>query len=253
MIFALDFVATFCTGLFAGAALYITVVEHPARMECGTALAVTEFGPSYRRATVMQVSLAIAGFVAAIANWALTSKIVWLVGGMLVVLVIPFTLLVIIPTNKRLLDPSLDRNSDLARQLLIRWGRLHAIRTMLGLLAFVMFVSVTTPGLWRDAGRPTGDSLLGVRETVLRQDLFMLRSLISQYTLDNRKQPKSLGDLVKAGYLKQVPVDPVTGKPDWVVEWTRVTVGMDQQGPGIFDVHSGSSAIDSGGTAYNKW
>jgi uncharacterized membrane protein len=140
MILAMQFVATFCTGLFAGAALYITIVEHPARMECGTTLPVTEFDPSYRRATVMQVSLAIVGFVAAIANWWLTSKIIWLIGGVLIVLVIPFTLIVILPTNKKLLDPSLNRNSEAARQLLVRWGRLHAVRTVLSLAAFVAFV-----------------------------------------------------------------------------------------------------------------
>jgi len=140
MISVLEFVAMFCTGLFAGAALYISVVEHPARMACGTALAVAEFGPSYRRATVMQVSLAIAGFVAAIASWLLTSKVAWLNGGVLIVLVIPFTLLVILPTNKKLLDPSLNRSSEAARQFLVRWGRLHAMRTVLSLAAFVMLV-----------------------------------------------------------------------------------------------------------------
>ncbi len=140
MIFALKFVATSCAGLFAGAALYITMVEHPARMECGIALAATEFGPSYRRATVMQASLAIVSFVSAMANWVLTTNIVWLVGGMLIVLVVPFTLIAILPTNKKLLDPSLDRNSESARQLLIRWGRLHAVRTALSLAAFAAFL-----------------------------------------------------------------------------------------------------------------
>jgi hypothetical protein len=53
-----ELVATLCAGLFAGAAIYITLVEHPARLECGTDLAVTEFGPSYRRAAIMQASLA---------------------------------------------------------------------------------------------------------------------------------------------------------------------------------------------------
>jgi hypothetical protein len=140
MILAMEFVATFCTGLFAGAALYLTVVEHPASMECGTALAATEFGPSYRRATVMQVSLAIVGFGAAVASWALTSNYAWLLGGILIVAVIPFTLTVILPTNKKLLDPALDRNSEGARQLLILWGRLHAVRTLLSLAAFVVLL-----------------------------------------------------------------------------------------------------------------
>jgi hypothetical protein len=61
--------ATMCAGLFAGAALYITFVEHPARLECGTELAATVFGPSYRRATLMQASLAAVGLVAALVAW----------------------------------------------------------------------------------------------------------------------------------------------------------------------------------------
>ena len=140
MIPAMEFVTTFCTGLFAGAALYISLVEHPARMECGTALAATEFGPSYRRATVMQASLAIAAFLAATASFAFTSNYAWLSGGICIVAVIPFTLLVILPTNKKLLDPSLNRNSDAARQFLVRWGKLHAARPVLSLAAFVFFV-----------------------------------------------------------------------------------------------------------------
>ncbi len=137
---AFEFVAAFCTGLFAGAALYITLVEHPARVECGTALAVTEFGPSYRRAAVMQASLAALASAAAIAAWLGSSKPAWLLGGILIVAVVPFTLFVILPTNKKLLDPSLDRNSETARQLLIRWGRLHAVRTVLSLAAFLVFL-----------------------------------------------------------------------------------------------------------------
>ncbi len=63
----LELVALLCTGLFAGAAIYITLVEHPARLECGTTLAIAEFGPSYRRAAVMQASLAVVGCLAAVA------------------------------------------------------------------------------------------------------------------------------------------------------------------------------------------
>jgi len=122
MIPAMAFVATFCAGLFTGAALYITAVEHPARMECGTALAATEFGPSYTRAIPMQASLAIASFVAAFMTWVFTAQVIWIVGGVLIILVVPFTLIAILPTNKKLLDSSLDRSSDLAHVLLIRWG-----------------------------------------------------------------------------------------------------------------------------------
>lgn len=135
-----EFVATFCTGLFAGAALYVNLVEHPARLESGTALAIAEFAPSYRRATVMQVLLAGVAFVAAVAVWVTSSNFAWLVGGVLIVAAIPFTLIAILPTNKKLLDPSLDRNSDSARELLISWGRLHAVRTVLSMVAFVIFL-----------------------------------------------------------------------------------------------------------------
>jgi len=75
-------------GLFAGAAVYITLVEHPARMECGTELAATEFRPSYRRAAVMQ---------------ACRTPLGGLLGGILLVAVIPFTLLAVRPTNTQLL------------------------------------------------------------------------------------------------------------------------------------------------------
>jgi hypothetical protein len=131
-----EFVATICAGLFAGAAIYITFVEHPARLECGTALAATQFGPSYRRASVMQASLAALGFVSALAAWAGGGGRPALLGGVLLGLVIPFTLVVILPTNKRLLDPALDRTSSEAAALLARWGRLHAVRSAASGLAF---------------------------------------------------------------------------------------------------------------------
>jgi len=96
-------------------------------------------------------------------------------------------------------------------------------------------------------------SIIHARESVLRQDLFQLRSLISQYTLDKQKAPQSLDDLVTAGYLKQLPVDPTTGKADWEAVQEDVTLSVDQQDPGIDDVKSSSTAISSDGTAYNTW
>jgi len=138
-----EFSATFCAGIFAGAATYVTLVEHPARMECGTALAVAEFGPSYRRATVLQALLAILAFVASVTEWWLGAGVWWLVGAVVILAVIPFTLIVILPTNKKLLDPSLNRSSEAAHQLLIRWGKLHAVRTILSLAAFVVFLLAT--------------------------------------------------------------------------------------------------------------
>ena len=77
------FLTTLCSGLFAGAAIYVNLVEHPARIDCGTELAVTEFGPSYRRAAVMQSSLAAIGFVCSILAWLSGAGMRWFVGGIL--------------------------------------------------------------------------------------------------------------------------------------------------------------------------
>jgi len=136
----LEWTATLCSGLFTGASIYINLVEHPARMQCGTALAVAEFAPSYKRAAVMQASLATVGFVCAGSAWLWGSSLSWLIGGILLGVVIPFTFIAIFPTNKQLLDPGLDKNSSLAEQLLRRWGKLHAVRSLLSLASFVLFL-----------------------------------------------------------------------------------------------------------------
>jgi anthrone oxygenase-like protein len=133
----LESLASLSAGLFSGAALYINLVEHPARMECGTAIALAEFAPSYHRATVMQASLAVTGSLAAVLAWLGGSGSTCLVGGILLASVVPFTLVVILPTNQRLLDPGLDPHSAEARALLERWARLHALRSILGLAAFI--------------------------------------------------------------------------------------------------------------------
>lgn len=136
----LGFLATLSAGLFSGAAIYINLVEHPARMSCGTDVAVTEFRPSYKRATVMQASLAAFGTLNAVIAWFLDGGLAWLIGGLLLSSVIPFTLIVIFPTNRQLLDPNLDKKSGLALQLLTRWGRLHAVRSILSLAALLIFL-----------------------------------------------------------------------------------------------------------------
>lgn len=135
--------AVVCCGLFSGASLYVTLVEHPARMECGTQLAVTQFGPSYRRATIMQAALAMIGSVLAALAGIFYRQRGWLVAAAAFVSVVPYTLLVILPTNKQLLDSSLDQSSERARVLLVRWGYLHAARTAVSLIAFVYLLYLT--------------------------------------------------------------------------------------------------------------
>src|SRR5688572_14495290 len=133
-------IAALCAGLFAGAAIYINAVEHPARLACGNELALREFAPSYRRATVMQASLAVAGCVTGL--WAaLVRDDLWvMLGAVLLGAIVPFTLIVILPTNKQLLDAALDPSDMRANELLTRWGHLHAVRSILSSIAFVLYL-----------------------------------------------------------------------------------------------------------------
>lgn len=96
-------------------------------------------------------------------------------------------------------------------------------------------------------------SIVQARESVLRSNLATLRNVISQYTLDKQKAPQSLDDLVTAGYLRQIPIDPMTREPNWEVVQEDVMMAVDQQDPGITDVHSASTNTASDGTAYNTW
>jgi len=138
-----EFVAVLSCSLFAGASVYINLVEHPARMECGVEVAATEFSPSYRRATVMQATLAAVGLASSIAAWLAGAAFWWLVAGALLGSVIPFTLFVILPINKLLLSPTLDKQSVEAERLLARWARLHAVRSVLSGLALLLFLCLT--------------------------------------------------------------------------------------------------------------
>lgn len=129
---------TAIAGVFFGAAIYVNLVEHPARVACGTEMAVREFGHMYRRAAIMQGSLSALGCLLGLfAAWQLGE---WHVGvnAVLLGLPIPVTLLIIAPVNRQLLDPGLDAGR--AEQLLARWIRLHWIRTVLGGLAFLLLL-----------------------------------------------------------------------------------------------------------------
>jgi len=134
----LEFLAMLSAGLFAGAAIYINLVEHPARMKLDTRNAAAQWAPSYARATLMQAPLAMTGFLGATAAWWMGSGTAWLAAGLLLGAVVPFTLIVIMPTNRRLLDPSRNRDSSETRALLEHWAKLHAVRSVLGLAAFVL-------------------------------------------------------------------------------------------------------------------
>ena len=141
-----ELVSVLACGLFAGGAVYITFVEHPARMECGVETAATEFPPSYRRATIMQATLAAIGLLSSLAAWFAGATFWWAVAGALLGSVIPFTILVILPTNRQLLSPTLDKRSAQTAQRLARRAGLHAIRSTVSLVALLLFVYLSVFG-----------------------------------------------------------------------------------------------------------
>jgi hypothetical protein len=135
----LGVLAALSAAMFAGGALYISLVEHPARLGAGIPIALAEFRPSYRRAAPWQASMAAISLLAGVGAALTTATLAWAVGGLAVGAVIPFTLLAIMPTTRRLLgaDPV---SEDEAAQLLHRWGRLHWVRSWLGLAGFLVFL-----------------------------------------------------------------------------------------------------------------
>jgi len=98
-------------------------------------------------------------------------------------------------------------------------------------------------------------AIVRAREAVLKDDLFTMRKLIDQYTLDKKQPPESLDDLVQAGYLRGgLPVDPFTGSNQtWQVDIEEVPLSPEQTVPGVVDVHSGSNAESLEGTPYSSW
>jgi hypothetical protein len=136
-----EFLAVFSSGGFFGAALYITLAQHPAALEVGPAFAVRFFGPMYRRAAPMQVAFAVLGTLAGLWAGLRGFGSMWLLGALLLIAVIPFTLLRIAPINNELLAPGRDAEAADTELLLRRWGSLHAVRTVLSGLAFLVFVA----------------------------------------------------------------------------------------------------------------
>lgn len=135
-----EILAIFSCTIFAGAAIYINVVEHPARLECGTDLAITVFGPSYGRAAAMQASLALLSAAAGFLLGMNGASNLWFIGAFLIFMVIPFTFILIMPTNKKLLDSSAKRSSIETEALLKKWGNLHAVRSVASSIAAILYV-----------------------------------------------------------------------------------------------------------------
>lgn len=126
--------------LFAGAAIYINLAEHPARLNLDEGPMLTHWKPSYRRGFQMQASLAILGCLLGMAAWSQTGNLLWGVGAVILVANWPFTLVAIMPVNRRLEAMPAEQPDPDVRELMERWGSLHAIRSALGAGATIVFV-----------------------------------------------------------------------------------------------------------------
>ncbi len=97
-------------------------------------------------------------------------------------------------------------------------------------------------------------SIKAAREAVLKEDLHVMRNAIDSYTMDKQKAPQSLDDLVQAGYLKEIPKDPMTHSSEtWATATDDTLQSIDQTDPGITDVHSGSQEVGTDGQMYSTW
>lgn len=96
-------------------------------------------------------------------------------------------------------------------------------------------------------------SILHARESVLKKDLMTIREAIDNYTMDKAQAPQSLDDLVHGGYLRQIPIDPITQQPDWVTHVSETVLDPNQTGTGIDDVHAGNDMVSTDGTPYSSW
>jgi hypothetical protein len=131
----LEIAALVIASAFAGAAFYINAAEHPARMTLPIGAAIAQWKPAYKRGYAMQATLAMVGSLAAFGAAYLSGDWRWWLGGALLLANWPYTLIVIMPVNKKLMQTSPDSADDATRTQLQHWNSLHAGRTLLGAAA----------------------------------------------------------------------------------------------------------------------
>jgi hypothetical protein len=139
----LQFITLLSCLLYTGASLYASLVEHPARMECGSELAARVFAPSYRRAIRMHYTLVLFATIGSLGVWTYVNDARWFVGSVAIFAIIPFTILAVTPILGELLRRDLDPASARAALLLNRWGWLNIVRSALGLFASCLFLYAT--------------------------------------------------------------------------------------------------------------
>ncbi|MBX9683653.1 MAG: DUF1772 domain-containing protein [Hyphomicrobium sp.] len=132
--------ALVAASLFMGAAIYITWAEQPARLQIDDRALLAQWKFSYARGFIMQATLAVVGFVFGVLEWIVTGGWMWLIGAVVLVANWPYTMLVIMPTNKQLEAIAPDHAGPASRTLIVSWGRLHAVRSLLGTVATMIFL-----------------------------------------------------------------------------------------------------------------
>ncbi|KOF15722.1 hypothetical protein AC244_22275 [Ensifer adhaerens] len=143
----LGLLALLTASVFFGAAIYINVAEHPARLHLDDRAALAQWVPAYRRGFEMQASLAIISGLLGAAAWWQSDNPLWGLGAAIIILNWPYTMLLIMPVNQRLETTRLDEVNEETRELLLHWGRLHAGRSALGAIAAVVFLVAAWLGL----------------------------------------------------------------------------------------------------------
>jgi hypothetical protein len=126
--------------IFTGAAIYVSVAEQPARLKLDTRALLSEWQPSYERGAMMQASLAIISGILGFIAFILTYDWRWLLGALLILAPWPYTMFIIMPTNRILKSTAPEQADDNTRGLVLQWGRLHAGRSALGVLAVAAYL-----------------------------------------------------------------------------------------------------------------
>lgn len=142
----LGLLALLTASVFFGAAIYINVAEQPARLGLDDRSALAEWRPAYQRGFEMQASLAIVSGLLGAAAWWQTNNPLWGLGAAVIILNWPYTLLVVMPVNRRLEATRPEEAGDESRALLTRWGKLHAGRSALGAVAALIYLVAALRG-----------------------------------------------------------------------------------------------------------